>query len=117
MIDWNRNADRFARNFGVGDQAGITELLHGEANFEDIVGNVPNSRVHYINAGAGLDLAEYELDEEGLNLVLDALDEAYDQIVVIGRFEAAQILFELIQGRFDAGIVISDGHDKGRQDI
>ena len=48
------------------------------------------------------------LDEEGLNLILDALDEAYDQIVVIGRFAPAQNLFEIVQGRFDAGIAVYD---------
>ena len=107
VIDWNVQANRFARAIGVGEYPGVSELLSGEARFEDIIANVPNSRVHYINAGAGLDSGDPRLDEEGLNLVLDALDEAYDQIVVIGRFAAAQELFEIVQGRFDAGIVVS----------
>lgn len=108
VVDWNVKADRFGPSIGVGERPGLTELLYGEANFEDVIGNVPGSRVHYINAGAGLDVQGYELDDEGLNLVLDALDEAYDHIVVVGRFDAAQLLFEVIQGRFDAGIVVCE---------
>lgn len=107
VIDWNVLADRFAGPIGVADRPGVSDLLRGEASFEDIIANVPNSRVHYINAGAGLDGNEHGMDEGGLNLVLDALDEAYDQIIVIGRFAAAQDLFETVQGRFDAGIVVS----------
>jgi polysaccharide biosynthesis transport protein len=40
--------------------------------------------------------------------VLDALDEAYDHIVVAGVYQSTQTLFEAIQGRFDAGITICD---------
>jgi hypothetical protein len=44
-----------------------------------------------------------------VNVILDALDEVYDHIIIVGRREAARRLFEAIQGRFDCGIVVSDG--------
>jgi polysaccharide biosynthesis transport protein len=40
--------------------------------------------------------------------MLDALDEAYDHIVVIGNHDAARALFQTIEGRFDAGITIAE---------
>jgi polysaccharide biosynthesis transport protein len=40
--------------------------------------------------------------------VLDALDEAYAHIVVVGDYSAVRVLFEVIQGRFDAGVMVAD---------
>ena len=48
------------------------------------------------------------LDPDQLNLTLDALDTAYDQIVVVARNNVARALFEAILGRFDAGIIVSE---------
>ena len=48
------------------------------------------------------------LDPDQLNLALDALDTAYDHIVVVGASHAARALFEAIQGRFDAGVIVSE---------
>ena len=52
--------------------------------------------------------ADHDIDPDQLNLILDALDEAYDQIIVAGRHDEARKLFETIEGRFDAGIVVVD---------
>lgn len=49
-----------------------------------------------------------------LNLVLDALDEAYEHIVVFGGHATSRILFEAIEGRFDAGIVVGDNPSSTR---
>ena len=49
------------------------------------------------------------LDPDQLNLVLDALDTAYDHIIVVGKTNAVRALFEAIQGRFDAGVIVADG--------
>ncbi|MEL6216641.1 MAG: hypothetical protein AAFQ99_13310 [Pseudomonadota bacterium] len=53
-------------------------------------------------------MSEHGLDPDSANLVLDALDEAYDHIMVVGDHAASRALFELIQGRFDAGITVAD---------
>lgn len=49
------------------------------------------------------------LDPDQVNLALDALDTAYDHIVIVGSNQAARALFEAIQGRFDAGVIVSEG--------
>jgi succinoglycan biosynthesis transport protein ExoP len=38
---------------------------------------------------------------------LDALDEAYEQIIVVAKLADARALFEAIQGRFDAGVMVN----------
>ena len=40
-------------------------------------------------------------------MTLDALDEAYDQIVVAADNRDAKLLFEAIEGRFDAAVVVT----------
>lgn len=86
---------------------GLVDLLQGEASFEDVVTVLPETEVHTITCGS--ELADGEgLDPDTNNLVLDALDEAYDHIVVVGHHRDAKHLFETIQGRFDAGVSISD---------
>ena len=53
------------------------------------------------------------IDPDWISLVLDALDETYDHVVVVARLESARELFEAIEGRFDAGVVMSDRRAQG----
>ncbi len=108
VIDWSPEGDGVAAIEGLGDGPGIGELLDGSATFEDVVRRIPNSDAHIITSGELQ--ADGNTDPDRLNLVLDALDEAYDHIVVAGRHEAARTLFEAIQGRFDAGVLIADAN-------
>ncbi len=111
IVDWNVAGETFGQNDDIQVAGGVLDLLEGTASFEDIIAIIPRSRVHYIGAGNRLEFEDQVLDGDGLNAVLDALDEAYDHVVVVGRFGAAQSLFEAIQGRFDAGIsVFEAGH-------
>ena len=80
------------------------ELLKGNASFADVVRWIPETQVHFIPSGWAFAEGPEGLDADQLNLILDALDEAYDQIIVVGQYENARVLFEAIQGRFDAGI-------------
>lgn len=107
LIDWSPSGRGIAPVAGVEAGKGLTELLLGTASFEDAVQRLPDSNVHFIACGASLDEVE-DIDPDQLNLVLDALDEAYDHIIVTGQHDDARALFEAIQGRFDAGIIIPD---------
>jgi polysaccharide biosynthesis transport protein len=108
VVDWCLEGRGSAESLGVAAQPGIMELLAGAAKFEDVIVALPNSPVHFIPCGVAPDEASVVLEPDGLNLVLDALDEVYQFIIVVGRFEPAQALFEAIEGRFDAGITICD---------
>ncbi len=106
LIDWSPSGLGMSALAGVSPAQGLTELLMGAVSFEDVVQRLPQSSVHYIACGAPLD--GVDVDPDQLNLVLDALDEAYDYIVVAGQTEEARVLFEAIQGRFDAGVLVMD---------
>lgn len=108
VIDCNTDNESFAEAVGLACGPGITELLSGEARFDDVVTHIPNTRVHHISLGHGASAEDFLFDGDDLNAVLDALDDVYDQILVVGRYRTAQALFEAVEGRFDAGIAISD---------
>jgi len=110
LVDWNPDGQDLASSIGLNPSAGINDLLRGEANFGEIIQRLPGSDAHAIASGNALEHPEAPVDSDHLNLVLDALDEAYDFIVVTGPHDAARELFETIEGRFDTGIVVTEPH-------
>ncbi|WP_245256785.1 GumC family protein [Hyphomicrobium denitrificans] len=108
LVDWNPDGQDLASSIGLNPGVGINDLLRGETNFGEIIQRLPGSDAHAIASGNALEHPAAPVDSDHLNLVLDALDEAYDFIVVAGRHDAARELFETIEGRFDTGIVVSE---------
>jgi uncharacterized protein involved in exopolysaccharide biosynthesis len=108
LVDWSPEGQGIAEQMGADPHAGLNELLQGRAKFEDVVTRVPASGAHFIPAGTAVLDRDTLLDPDQLNLTLDALDTAYDHIVVVARNDVARALFEAILGRFDAGIIISE---------
>jgi uncharacterized protein involved in exopolysaccharide biosynthesis/Mrp family chromosome partitioning ATPase len=106
LVDWNPDGQDLASSIGLNPGAGLNDLLRGAASFGEIIQRLPGSDAHAIASGNALDNPSVPVDPDHLNLVLDALDEAYDYIVVTGRHDAARQLFETIEGRFDTGIVV-----------
>lgn len=95
---------------GVELLPGLSELADGTATFDAVVQRMPGTSAHVIAGGNGFAGAEAgALDIDRINLILDALDEAYDNIIVTADRTAGRHLFEAIQGRFDAAIMVRDG--------
>lgn len=110
LVDWSLDGHGLAESIGAQTRPGIVELLQGRARFEDVVTRVPGSSAHLIPSGGAAPAGgESLLDPDKVNLALDALDTAYDHIVIVGRTQDARRLFEAIQGRFDAGVVVTEG--------
>jgi uncharacterized protein involved in exopolysaccharide biosynthesis len=108
LIDWSPEGDGIAHSVGVPPSPGIADLLAGRASFEQVVKRLPGSDAHMIGAGTFDDAIAAHPDPDRLNLVLDALDEAYDHIVVAGRYGSVRTFFETIEGRVDCGVSIAD---------
>jgi len=113
LVDWSRDGKGLAASLGIPARPGMCDLLDGRASFDDVIVRLPESEAHVIAAGAPPADPERPLDADWINLVLDALDEAYDHIVVVAQIDEARTLFETIEGRFDAGIVMSDRRAQG----
>ena len=107
LVDWSLAGTGLSAALGEPNKPGMTDLLQGNAFFEDVIARVPGSEAHVIACGEALLDGELAEDADRLNLLLDALDEAYDHIVVAGNHDEARALFQTIEGRFDAGITVS----------
>jgi uncharacterized protein involved in exopolysaccharide biosynthesis len=113
LVDWSRDGRGIAAKLGAATRPGMNELLDGRASFDDVIARLPDSDAHFIAAGGAPADPARPLDTDWINLVLDALDEAYDHIVVVAQTDEARSLFEAIEGRFDAGILMSDRRGQG----
>jgi len=108
LIDWALSGVPLLDDIDVGNAASLAELIDERARFEDALLPLPDTNVHYVYASR--QVGEPQLrDEAGLNLVLDAFDEAYDHVVVFGRYDDACALFETIEGRFDVVMIVLNG--------
>ncbi|WP_181337957.1 GumC family protein [Hyphomicrobium methylovorum] len=107
LLDWSPAGEGIVEVSGPGSGPGINDLMRGEVSFEAIIQRLTGTSVHAIATGTALGADFGALASEQMNLVLDALDEAYDHIIVVGRHRGeARRLFEVIEGRFDAGVTV-----------
>lgn len=112
LADWSPTGGGVAEKLQLPTEPGLTDLIIGETSFDQAIARMPGCGAHIISTGKSLDAVTAELDPDQLNLVLDALDEAYDHIIVTGPHEDARALFEAIQGRFDAGITVAESQGR-----
>jgi len=109
LIDWNRRGVAGSASAGLPSIPGFNDLIVGSAGFEDVVRRVRGTGVHAIACGNALPDDGGSIDVDLMNLALDALDEAYDHIIVAGPHREARYLFEAILGRFDTGMSVAVG--------
>lgn len=107
LVDWCADGHGLAQELGLEPVPGLMDLLGGGASFEDVIRRLPDGDVHVVPCGAAR-VSGLAGESDRINLILDALDEAYDHIVVAGDNGAIRELFLAIQGRFDAAIVVTD---------
>ena len=116
LVEWTYGNALVARQVGLDAQPGIAELISGAATFENVIACVPDTECHFIPPGDDLADAAPTMDCDQLNLVLDALDEAYAHIVIVGEHDSVRHLFETIQGRCDAGVLVASGQAAALRD-
>ena len=108
VVDWNGEGQGIASLVGIEPSPGMADLLDQKAGFGAVIRRLPASTTHFIPPGEGLASALVRCDADRINLVLDALDEAYQHLIVVGRYRPARDLFETIEGRFDCAVLVED---------
>lgn len=108
LIDWALSGAGLAKALNKAISPGFNELVTGSATFQDTIQVLSDIDVHLIASGVAVSNSADVLDPDRLNLVLDALDEAYDHIIVVAENADARQLFEAIEGRFDAGVTVAE---------
>ena len=116
LVEWTYGKASVVRQAGLDTAPGLAELISGAATFENVIACVPDTECHFIPPGDNLAEAAPTIDPDQLNLVLDALDEAYAHIVIVGEHDSVRHLFETIQGRCDAGVLIASGQTAALRD-
>jgi len=109
LLDWSLDGVGLAPELGLAPTLGTTDVLSGRATFEDVIARLAGSPAHVIAAGSSAAGTAAAKDKDRVNMLLDALDDAYDHVVITGRLEAVRDLFTTIEGRIDAGVLVAGG--------
>lgn len=107
LLDWSLDGIGLSAQLGLQPRRGLADVLAGTSTFEDVIAPLPGSTAHVISAGSALASDGGALDRDRINMLLDALDEAYDHVVVTGGWATLKELFKTIEGCIDAGVVVS----------
>lgn len=114
LIDWSTDGSGISEPLGQPAWPGFAELLDGKVGFEDIVRALSDSDVQLIPSGQWGEADPQSMDAASLNFALDALDDVYEHIIVVAQMAPARDLFEAIEGRFDAGVLLRDASKHAR---
>jgi Mrp family chromosome partitioning ATPase len=109
LLDWSLNGVGLAPQLGVSPALGITDVLSGRASFEDVIERMAGSDAHVIAAGSSTTGTAAAKDKDRVNMLLDALDDAYEHVVITGGRDTLRDLLTTIEGRIDAGVIVADG--------
>jgi len=107
LVDWSLDGAGFSPGSSVPSRLGITDVLVGRATFEDVIERLPGSQAHVIAAGSSPAAATTARDKDRINMLLDALDDAYEHVLIAGEQRAVRDLFTTIEGRIDAGVEVA----------
>ncbi len=106
LVDWSLDGQGISAGLGIASTPGFTELMAGTAKFEDVIRTLADGDVHIVPCGMPMGSGASTLESNRLNLLLDALDEAYGDVIITGTHAAVRDLFLAIEGRVDAGILV-----------
>ncbi len=108
LVDWSSVASSLTELAGGVPTPGLAQLVQGDVAFEDVIQKLADTEAHFVPAGDALNDQSVIFDADRANLVLDAMDEAFEHIIVFADQASARDLFEATQGRFDTGVSVTD---------
>jgi succinoglycan biosynthesis transport protein ExoP len=104
LVDWSPRGNGIAAAFGAPNSPGIAEMLAGAATFREAATTVKVAGHEIDVLAAGTTVVE-DIDPNAVDHLLDALDEAYDHILLHAERGRARELLALIEGRVDVGVI------------
>jgi polysaccharide biosynthesis transport protein len=116
LIDWSVSARSVAGLLPISRSPGIREYLAGEADFDAIAHRIDDGNLHVIAPGRHRTETESPEEIERLHQVFDSLDESFDHVIVTAEHSVARRLFGLLDGGFDAGVLVGRGASRTAQD-
>ena len=107
LVDWAIAAKPVSAEFSIPRTPGIRELIANEVPFESALHVIDEAGLQVIASGKPRTEPESPREIEGIHLVLEALDESYDHVLVTAEMAVARRLFGLVDGAFDAGLLLA----------
>jgi uncharacterized protein involved in exopolysaccharide biosynthesis/Mrp family chromosome partitioning ATPase len=104
-----------ARAFGMTGERGLSELLLGNASFAEVAIRDPISSAEVVAAGSSGAAAVHLLDSDRMDVILNALDQAYDLVIVNGPPATGQDLGKTVARRMSLALLVTDA-DRGSVD-
>ena len=116
LVDWSVAAKPISAELAIPRTPGIRELIANEVPFESALHVIDEAGLHVIPAGKPRTASESPEEIGGIHLVLEALDESYDHVLVTAEPAEARRLFGLVDGAFDAGLLMARPSALGEPD-
>jgi hypothetical protein len=111
LVDWSSQDQGDADDAATAAPLGMADVLCGRATFEDVIERIAHSDAHRIAFGSRAVGKVAAADRDRINMHFDALDEAYDHIVIVGSEHGLRDLVAMMEGRIDAAVCVADGKD------
>lgn len=108
VVDGNMRVSRLAKQTGLIEVPGFSDLLRATSDFVDVLQRDALSRAHIITAGAHMTDPARMIDPERLEQVLDALEGTYDHIVLDGPPAMLASEAQLLAQACDCALIVED---------
>lgn len=116
VVDCVESGETLASALGLTPAPGLRDVLAGRVSFERAIATLPGSNADIIVAGAPQSGSIAAAGADHLNVAFDTLDQGYAHVLAVADRTAAQTLFEAMEGRFDAGLVLGRATTRPTED-
>lgn len=105
--------DGIAQAFGMSGERGLSELLLGNASFAEVATRDSISGAEVVAAGSSGSAALHLLESDRMDLILSALDQAYDLVIVNGPPATGQNAGKAVARRVSLALLVSNADQSG----
>ena len=115
LLDGNMRTPHIARQLGISDAPGLSELLSGSTSFAEVIRRDPGSRLHVISAG----MAQFDpaplIEAERIERVLDALEGSYKFILIDSPPVMLSPETRVLANHVDTAVLVGDSLPGGKR--
>ena len=113
-VDTDFDSDEMAEVFLAGKGLGLSDLLAGRAAFTDAVARDPLSSLHILRQGGQADQVQGLFDAKRMDYLLDALDQAYD-FVILNAAPMTEESAHAVAAKAGSALICAQGTRSGKR--
>ncbi len=112
LVDLDHGPDGLSRMTGLADRSGLSDLMANEIGFADAIYRDPHSSLHIVPAGIATATSEDPDHGRGLDVVLKALAETYDAVLVDTRSIGEAAIMKRLIAAADVALIVRGEADE-----